>query len=123
MSHTLVIQQTTVLKLICPLFLGTCMAFVDRELTCAQCGAEFVFSAGEQEFFSTKGFTHDPKRCKRCKAQNDGSRVRQRVDIPVRCAQCGRNTSVPFRPKGNRPVLCAECFKGQKVISIRQSEQ
>lgn len=58
------------------------MVFVDRELTCANCGATFVFSAGEQQFFKDKGFTHDPKRCKGCKAK-------RKVETHVKCAECG----------------------------------
>jgi CxxC-x17-CxxC domain-containing protein len=40
----------------------------DRTLVCSDCGAEFAFTAGEQEFYRQKGFTHEPKRCKNCRA-------------------------------------------------------
>jgi len=40
--------------------------FTDQDLPCADCGSSFVFTAGEQQFFSTKGFT-PPKRCKPCR--------------------------------------------------------
>jgi CxxC-x17-CxxC domain-containing protein len=93
------------------------MAFVDRDLTCADCGATFVFSAGEQQFFNDKGFRHDPKRCKQCKAKQDHTRTR--VETRVNCAGCGRDTTVPFKPTGSRPVLCADCFKSAKVVPIR----
>ena len=44
------------------------MEYADRILKCADCKAEFVYSAGEQLFFYDKQFTNDPKRCKECKA-------------------------------------------------------
>jgi hypothetical protein len=45
------------------------MEFHDRVLKCAECGAEFVFTSGEQMFFADKGFKNEPKRCKGCKAK------------------------------------------------------
>ena len=41
------------------------MPFVDKTLRCLDCGKEFVFSSGEQEFYATKGW-NDPVRCKGC---------------------------------------------------------
>jgi len=43
------------------------MEFVDRQLTCMDCGQPFVFTAGEQEFYERKGFKEEPKRCKNCR--------------------------------------------------------
>ncbi|MGB7591524.1 MAG: zinc-ribbon domain-containing protein, partial [Terriglobia bacterium] len=43
------------------------MEYGDRVLKCMDCGAEFVFTAGEQLFFADKGFRNEPKRCKPCK--------------------------------------------------------
>lgn len=40
--------------------------FEDQNLECVDCQQSFVFTAGEQQFFSTKGFT-PPKRCKPCR--------------------------------------------------------
>ncbi len=39
----------------------------DRILTCEDCGAEFKWSAGEQDYYDYKGFASPPKRCKRCR--------------------------------------------------------
>ena len=39
----------------------------DQTLTCVDCGEEFTWSAGEQDFFHEKGFTNPPKRCKQCR--------------------------------------------------------
>jgi CxxC-x17-CxxC domain-containing protein len=98
------------------------MAFVDRMLTCVDCDAEFVFSAGEQLFFQEKHFTNDPKRCKRCKAKR--ASVRLKTETQTKCAECGTVTTVPFKPTQGRPVLCRSCFAKAKspntnVIEIR----
>ncbi|MFO8072837.1 MAG: zinc-ribbon domain containing protein [Polyangia bacterium] len=56
------------------------MTFEDKTLTCVQCGEEFVFSAGEQEFFAQKNLNSPPKRCKECRKKNrrrGGKRGRQ----------------------------------------------
>ncbi|MGB0073272.1 MAG: zinc-ribbon domain containing protein [Terracidiphilus sp.] len=90
------------------------MEFVDRELTCVDCGAEFVFTAGEQLFFYDKQFTNDPKHCKQCKAKRTlSARSPVRSETRTTCAQCGLETTVPFKPSQGRPVLCRACF--QKV--------
>src|SRR5687767_13445618 len=52
------------------------MSFDDRNLTCRDCGNQFTFTAGEQEFYAQKGFTNEPTRCPSCrqarKAQSGG---------------------------------------------------
>ena len=45
------------------------MEFQDKVLKCIDCGADFVFTAGEQLFFYDKQFKNEPKRCKACKAK------------------------------------------------------
>jgi CxxC-x17-CxxC domain-containing protein len=94
------------------------MQFQDRTLKCVDCGAEFVFTAGEQLFFHDKQFRNEPKRCKGCKAKRLstlGTPQRPgRVETTVVCSQCGKETTVPFRPTQNRPILCRECFKGRR---------
>ncbi|MEG3069600.1 MAG: zinc-binding protein [Peptococcaceae bacterium] len=88
--------------------------FEDRYLTCRDCGEEFVFSASEQEFYAEKGFTNDPGRCPSCRAarkrSNNGYRQKRQM-YPVVCAECGKDTEVPFQPTGERPVYCSECFR------------
>jgi CxxC-x17-CxxC domain-containing protein len=88
------------------------MAFSDRTLNCIDCGSEFVFTAGEQLFFSEKQFTNDPKRCKPCKAKR-ASTGRARPETRTTCSVCGEETTVPFRPSQGRPVLCRSCFQKQ----------
>ena len=94
------------------------MAFEDKSLQCSDCGATFTFSAEEQEFFASKGYTNEPKRCPECrqarKAQRYGSdgygyRPRRQM-FPAVCAECGKETEVPFEPREGRPVYCSECY-------------
>lgn len=95
------------------------MAYVDKTLKCVDCGASFVFDAGEQEFFATKGYTNEPKRCPDCRASRKQSRggsgsgggyQGQRQMYPAVCASCGKNTQVPFEPRNGRPVYCSDCY-------------
>lgn len=95
------------------------MAFQDRILKCVDCGAEFVWTAGEQQFFADKNFKNEPKRCKSCKGKRVGQPVgatasRERVETVTNCSACGRETTVPFRPTQGRPVFCKECFQSRK---------
>lgn len=94
------------------------MGFVDREVLCVDCGAMFVFSAGEQEFFRDKGFTHEPKHCRLCKAKRASGRAGHRIETHVTCSECGNVTTVPFKPTQGRPVLCATCFRRMKDSAV-----
>lgn len=97
------------------------MEFVDRLLTCADCGGEFIFTAGEQLFFFDKQFKNDPKRCKPCKFKRAGVALRpgaspataglSRTETRTKCSECGIETTVPFKPTQGRPVLCRQCFQ------------
>jgi len=91
----------------------------DKILTCRDCGEQFLFSASEQDFYAEKGFTNEPGRCPQCRAirkQNNGggrggnSNYQQREMHDAVCAACGCATQVPFRPSGDRPVYCRDCF-------------
>lgn len=101
------------------------MEFVDRLLTCVDCGGEFIFTAGEQLFFLDKNFKNDPKRCKPCKskraagvnaAAGSGPAAAgiSRTETRTMCSECGIETTVPFKPTQGRPVLCRQCFKNKK---------
>jgi CxxC-x17-CxxC domain-containing protein len=88
------------------------MAFQDKTLTCAECGATFTFSAEDQEFFQTKGYTNEPKRCPECRQARKTERFgASRQMYPATCAQCGKTTEVPFQPRGDKPVYCSDCFR------------
>lgn len=97
------------------------MEFIDRLLTCADCGGEFIFTAGEQLFFFDKQFKNDPKRCKPCKSRRSGALTTAgtgpaaagiaRTETRTTCSACGLETTVPFKPTQGRPVLCRQCFQ------------
>lgn len=90
------------------------MAFEDRTLECRDCGAEYVFSIGEQEFFQERGLVNDPVRCPSCRATRRRTKAGvgeyAQIMYPVVCAECGENTEVPFEPKQGTPVYCKDCF-------------
>ena len=93
------------------------MSFQDKSIDCADCGAAFTFSVEDQEFFQSKGYTNEPKRCPECrrarKLEREGNSGfgAPREMFPVTCAECGVSTEVPFQPRGDRPVYCSDCFK------------
>ncbi|MGO9339822.1 MAG: zinc-ribbon domain containing protein [Terracidiphilus sp.] len=89
------------------------MEFIDRVLKCNDCGADFVFTAGEQLFFHDKQFKNDPKHCKQCKAKRVRGGPRVRSETRTTCSECGEETTVPFKPTQGRPVLCRSCFQKQ----------
>ncbi len=108
--------------------------YTDRELSCVDCGTPFTFSAGEQERFAELGFTNEPKRCGPCRAakkkaggggfnksssggsggggfnRNQGGSSGPREMHTAVCATCGGEAKVPFKPRGDRPVYCSNCF-------------
>lgn len=91
-------------------------AYEAKNLTCKDCGSEFVFSAEEQEFFAEKGFQNEPSRCPACRRtrrnQNSGRGDRQM--FPAVCSDCGAETQVPFQPRGDKPVYCSACFQNRR---------
>ena len=105
------------------------MSFQEKSLQCSDCGATFAFTTEEQEFFASKGFTNEPKRCPSCRqarktdrngngngSGNGGYGYRpQRQMFPATCAQCGKSTQVPFEPRGDRPVYCSDCYNKVRV--------
>lgn len=96
----------------------------DRILTCRDCGQDFTFTAGEQEFYARKGLTNTPSRCPSCRAARRGGqpsgRSEQRESYETTCAACGRPTSVPFVPREDRPVYCSDCFQAQRASRPRR---
>ena len=94
------------------------MGFQDKSITCADCGATFTFSAEEQEQFASRGYTNEPKRCLTCRQARKSERYgnsgysssTQREMFPATCAQCGKDTKVPFQPRQDRPVYCSDCY-------------
>ena len=112
----------------------------DRTITCADCGADFLFSEREQNFYAERGMS-EPKRCKSCRDQRKaqrgdshsygsggggggrhyggggggGGRGGDRQRFTIVCQQCGKEDTVPFKPSGGRPVLCGSCFSATRA--------
>ena len=102
------------------------MSFTDKTLQCRECGQDFTFTAGEQEFHAEKGFTNTPGRCPNCRAQRKaqggfGGRrsTGPRQMFSATCSSCGKTCEVPFQPTGEKPVYCSDCFQGQRGGSSR----
>jgi len=104
----------------------------DRVIKCVDCGEDFTFTVGEQEFYRDHGLTNVPTRCKRCRENRKGHRAGpgggegRRADgprgagpakpmFPAVCANCGTETMVPFKPSNDRPVYCRDCFDAKKT--------
>ncbi len=96
--------------------------YADKTIRCRDCGMDFVFSAGEQEFYASKGLVNEPQRCQSCRAiakQNralgiggggeNGNGGQREMHAAV-CAECGGQALVPFLPRNDRPVYCSNCF-------------
>ncbi len=101
------------------------MQFQDKNLTCRDCGKQFVWTASEQDFYQKKGFQNAPVRCPNCRSlkkqrmgdsggRSGGFGGGQKQMFEITCAQCGRKDTVPFQPKGDRPVLCRDCFRDKR---------
>ncbi len=92
------------------------MTFEDKKIICVECGTEFIFTVGEQEFYAQKGFTNEPKRCRSCKAAR---KTGSREEHEVICSGCGQKTTVPFKPVLDRPVYCRACYQTRRVSAPR----
>ena len=113
------------------------MSFTDQTLYCRDCNQEFVFTAGEQEFYQSRGLTNSPSRCPSCranrKAQQGGSRGGfgggrggdrgSRQMYTAICASCGNEALVPFQPREDRPVYCSDCFQTSARPNDRRSSR
>lgn len=109
------------------------MSYQDKTLVCRDCTQEFIFTAGEQEYYAQKGFTNEPRRCADCrrahKAQQGGGSYSSggssygnyerapRQMFATTCSQCGKETEVPFQPRGDKPVYCSDCFAERRQSS------
>ena len=115
----------------------------DRVIKCVDCGEDFTFTVGEQEFYRDHGLTNAPTRCKRCRESRKGQRGggpgggeerrgggprssgprgggprggagAPKPMFPAVCANCGAEAMVPFKPTQERPVYCRDCFDAKK---------
>jgi len=112
----------------------------DKTIICVDCQSEFTFTAAEQEFYAERNFS-EPKRCPACRAakkaqrdsgggssyssdsyrgsgySSDPARVVSggtREMFSATCSQCGKEARVPFRPSGDKPVYCSDCFRERR---------
>ncbi len=98
------------------------MTYSDKTLTCRDCGTQFTFTSGEQEFYASRGLANEPSRCPACRAAYKQTRGGStgysdrgsRAMYDVTCSACGRQTQVPFEPRGDRPVYCSDCFRSRR---------
>ena len=95
------------------------MELEDKQIACKDCGAQFTFTAGEQEFYRKKGFEHAPTRCKNCRETKKttgggGGGGGSREMFSATCTQCGAPTQVPFNPSPGKPVYCRDCYQSRK---------
>lgn len=95
--------------------------YEDKALTCKECGNEFIFTAGEQEFYATRGFENQPQRCKVCRDNRKSASRPARELFTATCASCGSEAKIPFRPREDRPVFCSDCFAKSKDESKDES--
>ena len=92
--------------------------YEDKTLTCRDCGREFIFTAGEQEFFAEHGFGNEPQRCGDCRRARKRDSRRTKEMFEVVCAACGAVTKVPFEPKQDRAVYCGECYAKRRGMRL-----
>ena len=92
----------------------------DKSLVCRECGIDFLFTEGEQDFYQKRGLLNEPSRCAECRAARRRSRSNEdgapRVMHAVVCASCGRDAEVPFQPRLGRPVYCNDCFAAERAM-------
>lgn len=93
------------------------MDFQDRSIRCSECGTMFTLSAEKQQVSHLWGIEVEDKRCPSCvRTKTRSGRGRnengaQREMFRAICAECGKNTEVPFKPHSYRRVYCHDCYR------------
>ena len=67
-------------------------------LTCRDCGRQFLFTEGEQEFYERMGFT-PPSRCRDCRS------IKEKQNGHFNCSECG------IKLQNGAPVYCETCLR------------
>jgi len=102
--------------------------YENKVLICKDCGNSFDFTVRDQMFYAEKGFENEPQRCRDCRnarktqrangtlgtVPSSTSGLREMFDAV--CAQCGTSTTVPFKPRGDRPVYCRSCYSAMNAV-------
>jgi len=98
----------------------------DKSIACKDCGVNFTFTVREQQFYVEKGFENEPQRCRDCRSARKAQRAQggtggggPREMFEAVCASCGINTTVPFKPRGDRPVYCRTCYTANAPQPVR----
>jgi len=113
--------------------------FTDKTLKCMECGQDFTYTVAEQELHQSLGYQNEPKRCTPCreaKRQRKGGAGAPRAGgggggngprgggggggVPREffvaiCGECGKEAQLPFKPRGDRPVYCSDCFSKKRT--------
>ena len=105
-----------------PLTSGRRRLYENKTLICKDCGAPFDFTVRDQMFYAEKGFENEPQRCRDCRSQRKNTRGQggsTREMFDATCAQCNVATTVPFKPRGDRPVYCRACYAAMTPAAAR----
>lgn len=109
--------------------------FTDKTLKCMECSQDFTYTVAEQELHQSLGYQNEPKRCTPCReakrqrkgggggprgggaagGPRGGGGGAPREFFPAVCAECGKEAQLPFKPRGDRPVYCSDCFTKKRT--------
>ena len=78
--------------------------FEDKTLVCKDCGKEFVWTAGEQEFYASRGFENQPQRCKPCRDARKNASVAATTAVSVRCSMLSAQLAARLARFPSSPV-------------------
>jgi len=116
-------------------------SYTDKTLKCVECGADFIYAASEQELHASLGYQNEPKRCTPCREAKrqrkgggggggrggfgggprgggGGGEGGAREYFTAVCGECGKEAQLPFKPRGDRPVYCSDCFTKRRATSM-----
>lgn len=90
--------------------------YKDRRIVCRECGREFIFTVGEQEFYASRGFETEPVRCPECRRKRKQAARKQKEIFEIVCSECGEVDTIPFEPRHDIPVYCRACYKKRALL-------
>jgi len=111
--------------------------FTDKSLKCIECNGDFTYTVAEQELHQSLGYQNEPKRCTPCREakrqrkgtpggggggprgggapRGGGGGGPAREYFTAICGECGKEAQLPFKPRGDRPVYCSDCFTKKRT--------